>query len=478
MPKIDCRKIIQTEWYQEGGAMAPFYISLAYCFYFKRVNAGAFYSRNFVAYSYYNKRVQYQAASALVNKTLKTPFAIDKEFKQWQKDKIGEEQFIENFQFSDFQKLSDQDLLKLYRQFTLLREKIWGSSRPYILELFNAWDEHFLNKVFTRFSMNLPRQEIQILSSSTTPGFFALAQQELLKLFKIYQRKDKNFPSKLELYSKKYHWLQNNWAFAKNLDEEYWRQRIKKTNRAALEKEIKNNLRHLQFLKRKQREIIQKRKISQPLRNFFYFFRRMGGWRDERKKQILMEVAMADKFLKEFSRRTKINYSILKYSFPYDWESFKISPALVKKWEMKEMILVVGLGLKKYKCFYGKEARRTHQYFEKSFLIKQKEIIKGNSASLGEVKGRIKIIITENDFKKMKKGDVLVTQMTRPEFVPILKLASAIITDEGGITCHAAIISRELNIPCIIGTQVATKILKDGMKVEVNANKGIVKIIK
>ena len=68
--------------------------------------------------------------------------------------------------------------------------------------------------------------------------------------------------------------------------------------------------------------------------------------------------------------------------------------------------------------------------------------------------------------------------MTRPEFLPLLRQAKAIITDEGGLTCHAAIISRELGIPCIIGTKMATRILKDGDLVEVDANKGIVRKIK
>ena len=70
------------------------------------------------------------------------------------------------------------------------------------------------------------------------------------------------------------------------------------------------------------------------------------------------------------------------------------------------------------------------------------------------------------------------TGMTRPEFVPLMKRASAIVTDEGGITCHAAIVSRELNIPCIIGTKIVTKVLKDGDEVEVDADNGVVKIIK
>jgi pyruvate,water dikinase len=67
--------------------------------------------------------------------------------------------------------------------------------------------------------------------------------------------------------------------------------------------------------------------------------------------------------------------------------------------------------------------------------------------------------------------------MTVPDLVSAMKRAAAIVTDEGGVTCHAAIISRELKKPCIIGTKVATKVFKDGDLVEVDANKGIVRII-
>ena len=79
---------------------------------------------------------------------------------------------------------------------------------------------------------------------------------------------------------------------------------------------------------------------------------------------------------------------------------------------------------------------------------------------------------------KFQEGQILVACMTQPEFVPAMKKAIAIITDEGGLTCHAAIISRELKKPCIISTKKATRVLKDGMKVEVNATEGYVKIFK
>lgn len=118
-------------------------------------------------------------------------------------------------------------------------------------------------------------------------------------------------------------------------------------------------------------------------------------------------------------------------------------------------------------------------YIKKNRSKMQDNTIKGQTACSGEVIGNVKIIKNASkDSGKFNKGDILVTGMTRVEFVPLLKKASAIITDEGGITCHAAIISRELKIPCIIGTRIATNVLKDGDLIEVDAKKGIIKILK
>lgn len=103
--------------------------------------------------------------------------------------------------------------------------------------------------------------------------------------------------------------------------------------------------------------------------------------------------------------------------------------------------------------------------------------IKGQCASVGQVTGPVQVVLEVNSNTDFKEGSVLVTSMTRPEFVPFMKKAIAVVTNEGGITCHAAIVSRELKIPCVIGTKLATKILKTGDMVEVDADKGVVKII-
>lgn len=126
------------------------------------------------------------------------------------------------------------------------------------------------------------------------------------------------------------------------------------------------------------------------------------------------------------------------------------------------------------------EPKEMKKIIEKELGIPRKlpKVFRGVAACKGIARGRVKIINSTNDISKMKKSSILVASMTLQEYMLAIRKAKAIITDEGGITCHATIVSRELGIPCIIGTKIATKALKDGDRVEVDANKGIVKILK
>lgn len=104
-------------------------------------------------------------------------------------------------------------------------------------------------------------------------------------------------------------------------------------------------------------------------------------------------------------------------------------------------------------------------------------ILKGMPASQGYAKGLVRIVNTEAQVRKMKNGEILVSIMTTPRLVSAVKKAAAIVTDEGGITSHAAIVARELKTPCIVGTKIATQVFKDGDRVEVDAVRGIVRKI-
>jgi len=101
-------------------------------------------------------------------------------------------------------------------------------------------------------------------------------------------------------------------------------------------------------------------------------------------------------------------------------------------------------------------------------------ILKGSAASPGIGTGHVKILNSPKELSKVGNGDVLVAEMTSPDYVPAMKKASAIITDKGGMTSHAAIVSRELGIPCVVGTNEATKLLKENQVVSVDGMKGYV----
>jgi pyruvate,water dikinase len=101
-------------------------------------------------------------------------------------------------------------------------------------------------------------------------------------------------------------------------------------------------------------------------------------------------------------------------------------------------------------------------------------LTKGIPASPGIAVGKAKVLLDLKDAKNFQQGEILVTKMTDPDWVPIMKMASAIVTDEGGRTSHAAIVSRELGIPAVVGTGNATKVIQDGQEITVDATRGII----
>ena len=101
-------------------------------------------------------------------------------------------------------------------------------------------------------------------------------------------------------------------------------------------------------------------------------------------------------------------------------------------------------------------------------------LVRGLGAAPGMGSGAVRLVATLSEAGRLSQGDVLVTHMTAPDWVPLMRRAAAIVTDSGGMTCHAAIVSRELGIPCVVGTSDATRALRDGEIVTVDAGRGVV----
>lgn len=132
-----------------------------------------------------------------------------------------------------------------------------------------------------------------------------------------------------------------------------------------------------------------------------------------------------------------------------------------------------------YSFYFGKKNVEAFAY-EQDLLksqIPKSDLIEGRVAFGGLVQGRVRIVETQEDSKLLEEGEVLVAGMTTPAYIDAMRKAVAFVTDEGGIICHAAIIAREFKKPCVVGTKIATQVLKTGDFVEVDAENGVIKVL-
>lgn len=127
--------------------------------------------------------------------------------------------------------------------------------------------------------------------------------------------------------------------------------------------------------------------------------------------------------------------------------------------------------------FTGREAKLITSYFDS--LQKIAKEVKGTVANrpVAKIGGIARIVLNASHISRVKKGEIMVSQMTEPHYITAMERASAFVTDEGGILCHAAIVSREMGKPCIIGTGNATKVIKDGDRIELNLETGDVRVL-
>jgi phosphohistidine swiveling domain-containing protein len=244
------------------------------------------------------------------------------------------------------------------------------------------------------------------------------------------------------ILAKKYGWMRTRDGFA----EPYTPEEI-----AEHAKEVKEQKIHHKYPK-----------MPKPLKKFFAEARELVYFRTERTDVYYELLFLARPIFKEVASQYRIPWSELKY---YTIQS--LLDGHPKKYS------------KNFSCIGFKEKQF---YFEGPIIIdrqigKMREI-RGSIAQTGIARGAVKVVKKVKELKKVKTGDILVTYMTAPHFLPAMKLAAGFVTDEGGLTCHAAIVAREMKKPCIIGTKIATKVLRDGDLVEVDATKGVVKIIK
>lgn len=469
------KKIKNTNWYRQGGAISPYYPSVPYRRAFNYFD-GFNYYRGHNNYGYFDRDRERKICDSIIQKQLLNRNYIENRLiNLWHRQVKKQNAFVRNINTGYLAALSNSDLFRLHGKLTESRDHAWKLS--ILIEAFDPWGDIIIAEYLTENNLDIKPDDLAVLIGQEKLTF---VQQELLECLQIARdfKKGKKVQNRIQNHTKKYFWMSSNWDDIVRLDEKYFERLVENAAKKS-SREIDRKIRELSLFKKRnladKRKLEKKYSLPAKVKNLFYLFSAFSDWRDERKAQLLRINDVADLFLNEIAKRSGVKKNYLVYLDGYEVKSvayLKKIESQLKKRSAGALYYVYGrTGIRWYT---GQKANLLHRLLEKQ-LIKRSDEIKGMVACPGKIVGEVKRIITKKDFSKMDKGDILVTQMTRPEFMPVVSKAKAIITDEGGLTCHAAIISRELKIPCIIGTQVATSVLKSGDKVEVDAVKGIVK---
>ncbi|MFA4834174.1 MAG: PEP-utilizing enzyme [Patescibacteria group bacterium] len=321
-------------------------------------------------------------------------------------------------------------------------------------------------------SLETNKQEIAVLELAEKikeRGLFS--RQEVLKKFR----------PELEALNKRFNYLSFDFTNKTNWNINHYLKLILEKTKSGLDigkkiKELKNYERETE---KNFRKVCQEIRLNRKEIKVFELVRNLGYYKWAREYGFQKSTRNFYLVLEEMGRRLGLNSLEAKYIFLDEWEKFwgrgkglkKIAKA-----RMKSSLILIS-PKKGVEILTGEKANRR---FRKLSFAKEREKragaeIKGMPARAGRAQGIVKIINSKKDLPKMAKGNILVSRATNPELISAMKKAAAIITDEGGITCHAAIVSRELGIPCVVGTKIATQVLGDGQLIEVDADRGIVR---
>jgi len=447
-------------------------------------------------------------AKKIIKKIINDPELMEQEHKKLIKASEKWKKISNKILKTNLSKLSDKKLAGFLKNYSESYFSAHGKCAGHLLQL-TEWE----NELYTKFIYSILQKKIKrySLNESLAEAFALVSapeklgnmQKEERELFGLYleiiknkklldlfrkqpekqiEKKLANFPKfskKLDFHHKKWLWLPFMYE-GPTWNKTYFISLLSSLARQYLTKEeITLKKKEPERLIKNKKEFLKKLPLTSKEKLYFKILSDSVYLKGYRKDVMYYSCFAAEKLFSETGKRLHLSLNQIRHFFPEEI----VQALLYKKFSVKELNERIGFTVitwinGKEKLFTGKKARTEFNKIMKSMKIKKASRLQGSTAVPGLVKGKVKLVNHPNEMYKMKQGDIMVSHSTNPNLVPAMKKAGAIVTDVGGITCHAAIVSRELNIPCIIGTKVATRTLKDGEKVEVNASKGTVRRLK
>ena len=475
------KQALKNDWYIQGVSAAPAFLSVSMfsCSTMGRV-LGFRYSVSLIKY-----KERYGEGFYLVDdlerlwRTVKQKLAQNpnylKETKKLYQSIFDKGEKALKKEMVNLKQLSDEKLVSLLKEAAKLQTDSVGIA--HIIEAIGVGlEKDFKTELISEIKNKEKFNEYYVLlAAPTEPSFIAKEENDLRGIARL---KGVERKQALKKHFEKYFWLQNSYAGPKKLTLDFFADRLELAESSKTGQGVENG----QDVRDEKNSLIEKLNLSQASQQMTELIDFTTVWQDERKVNILKAVSYLGMVLEEIKKRTELELGLLYCLSVSDIE---------KPSSLEELIdLKQELETRQKGCFVlirGDKEFIASGSLYKNLVKEQDDITEGEKENKLELHGSIanrgtaigKVVILKNisSMHLVKQGDVIVSSMTRPEYMPAIRKAVAIVTDEGGITCHAAIVSRELNIPAVIGTKIATKVLRDGMRVEVRANHGAVKII-
>jgi phosphohistidine swiveling domain-containing protein/uncharacterized protein YifE (UPF0438 family) len=393
-------------------------------------------------------------------------------------DKIEESsfellKFAKKFKHTKYQNFSNQEILELYKSFFAVYDVLWmyGQAVNYLEHGQSFLVDELKQKLIKK--LNNKKELNRLVEIIVTPEKYSFLQKEENNLVALVKN---NFnKTAIDKHWKKYADFGYGWS-GPAYSLKYFKNRAQHINKYAHKYKVITENQYIKNIVRQKQSLFKNYKLTPDIIQLAKLAERIIYLKGLRVDASYFGYSQMEKMFLEIGRRFNLSLAQVQYIIYPEMECLlktgKIDfNMLSNRRKFSAMIYMDG--------FRDEISGSVLKYIAKNLQTKKHvsgvSEIKGTCGFPGLARGRVVLINTVADFHKMNVGDVLVSHVTDPRFVPVMKKASAIVADVGGITCHAAIVAREMKKPCVIGTQTATEILKDGDFVEVDADEGLVR---
>ncbi|MFC1723552.1 PEP-utilizing enzyme [Nanoarchaeota archaeon] len=433
-----------------------------------------------------------------VDRVRKDPLYVKKLIKKFEKGIAKLNAFTKKVFESDLSAKSNKELFGMYKTYFDLYYNVYIYGEPITwplrFDFVKELEQEVAKKIKDKKKLH---SYVSVLITPDEPSFINKEEEELLRMMLEIKKDDslvrlfkkpvqtimqvlpveyQKLDQKLTRHAENYCWIPYDYE-SSLWDKEHFiktiRQHIVKD--LDIQGKLDKLVNQSADIRKKKKEILKELKLSPKLKKYFEAIADSGYLLDLKKEKHTISHYHMKKWVEEVAKKLNITVKQLRFMLLEDLEDALLHNRIdTRELDERREYSVFVLRREGTEALYKDDAKKIFQKFQTKIDAGKTEI-NGMCAQPGTVRGVARVLLSAADGDQMQEDEVLITSMTTPDFVPAMKKAGAIVTDEGGVTCHAAIVSRELGTPCVVGTKMATKFFKTGDLIEIHAASGIVR---